>query len=483
MSTSFEHSLWLQHSWVNAKAQVGSDHFAVYDPASGERLANVSEADSAVVSAAVDAAFAAWPCWRDSASSLRQQYLAQWADALYQQRQLLAQIICRESGKVYREAEAEILSCRNTLLWYASECRRLQGEHIGSDNNLQRFTCKQSIGVTACITPWNFPAAAVVVKVGAALAAGCTVVLKPSEKTPLIALALAWLAHQAGFPAGSVNVVATSRPAIFAGALADPRVAMLSFTGSTAVGKHLYSQCAATVKRLSLELGGNAPFIVFDDCDINTAVEGLIGARFYNAGQICVGANRVYVQSGIYQHFATALATKVAALKVGAGHRASSDFGPLIDNAAAERLQAAVDDAIAKGAKRLCGGSADPENPRMYAPTVLSDMQDNMEACHREVFGPVACLYRFENEAEVLARANASPAGLAAYVYTAQQSRLFRMSKQLEAGTIGANATHVFADELPFGGVKQSGLGREHGSQCLEPFLETKSITMGIQTE
>lgn len=480
MGNAFEQSLWLRHSWINATPQDCAEHFAVYDPASGEQLAEVGEADSAAVSAAVDAAHAALPAWRDSPASLRQQCLQQWADALQQQQPFLAQLISRESGKVYREAEAEIRSCCATLLWYAGECRRLQGEYLGLHSELQRFTCKQSVGVTACITPWNFPAAAVVVKVGAALAAGCSVVLKPSEKTPLIALALAWLSQQAGFPPGSFNVIATSRPALFASALTDPRVAMLSFTGSTAVGKQLYCQCAATVKHLALELGGNAPFIVFDDCNIDAAVQGLISARYYNAGQICVGANRVYVQNALYDQFAAALADKVAALQVGAGLSARSNIGPLIDTAAATQLQALVDDAIAKGAKRLCGGSAATENPRMYAPTVLTEMQDNMDACHRELFGPVACLYRFETEAEVLARANASPAGLAAYVYSGQHPRLLRLSKQLEAGSIGANSSQLFADELPFGGIKQSGLGREHGNHCLEPFLETKSITLGL---
>ena len=471
--------LWLQHSWVNNTAQTATEKFAVYAPASGALLAEVSEASPATVNEAVDAAHQALPAWRNTPSQQREQTLRQWASSLSQHREYLATLICHESGKVYREAEAEIQACCNALHWYAGECRRLAGQYLGEDSTLQRFTCKQSIGVVACITPWNFPAAAVVVKVGAALAAGCTAVLKPSEHTPLIAMALAWLAQQAGLPAGCFNLIASSRPSVFSSALESPKVTMLSFTGSTAVGQQLYRQCAPTVKRLALELGGNAPFIVFEDSNIPLAVQGLMAARFYNAGQICVGANRVYVQQNIYEAFAAALCEQVRALQVGDGFQPHCQIGPLISKTAAERLQQLVDDACAQGASLLCGGELNPEQVQYYPPSVLTNMQDTMAACHQEIFGPVACLYRFQSEAEVLARANASPAGLAAYVYTGNSSRLMRVSHQLEAGTLGANSTQLFADNLPFGGIKQSGLGREHGAHCLDEYLETKSITIG----
>jgi succinate-semialdehyde dehydrogenase/glutarate-semialdehyde dehydrogenase len=336
--------------------------------------------------------------------------------------------------------------------------------------------------VVVCITPWNFPAAAVAVKAGAAILSGCTTIIKPSDETPLIALAFARLADEAGIPSGVFNVVPCKNPVAVGDALCQsPDVRMLSFTGSTKIGRQLYTACGNTVKRLALELGGNAPFIVFDDADIDKAVAAALGARFYNSGQICVGANRFLIQAGIYDSFAAQLAERVAALKPGSGLDESSDIGPMINRAATDRLTSLVDNATELGAQLLAGGKQDDKSSLFFQPTVLTKMTPDMAAYRTEIFGPVACLYEFDSEEQALQMGNDTQAGLSAYVYSSDKDRLLRFSAALEAGVVGANSSNIFSNDLPFGGVKQSGLGKEHGPQGLDEFVETKSICMGLQ--
>ena len=367
------------------------------------------------------------------------------------------------------------------MRWFADRARQQQGTTLpAQDSAQQNSTIKQPVGVVACITPWNFPAAAVIVKAGAAIATGCAAIVKPSEETPLIALALAQLADRAGLLAGVLNVIPCSDPTEVGDALCrSPDVRMLSFTGSTRVGRHLYAACGNTVKRLALELGGNAPFVVFDDADLDAALDGAMGARFYNSGQICVGANRFLVQNGIYDEFANELAARVKALTVGSGCDDSSDIGPMINRDAIERMQQVVAGSADLGATVLAGGEQQDGNSLFFLPTVLAGMTTGMPAWHTEIFGPVACLYAFASEAEALQLANDTEAGLAAYVYTGDAQRLAHFCADLEAGVVGANSTMIFSNDLPFGGIKQSGLGREHGFECLDEYLETKSICVG----
>jgi succinate-semialdehyde dehydrogenase/glutarate-semialdehyde dehydrogenase len=367
------------------------------------------------------------------------------------------------------------------LHWFTEQAARLDNGHPATGDDEQiNYVIRQPVGVVACITPWNFPAAAVIVKAGAAIVCGCAAIVKPSEETPLIALALAGLASDAGIPDGVLNVLPCQDPAAVGEALCqDPDVRMLSFTGSIAVGQRLYAACGATVKRLALELGGNAPFIVFDDADLDQALNGAMGARFYNSGQICVGANRYYIHDAIYDEFAEQIADRVQALTVGDGFADNTDIGPMINRAAVDRINGLVKDATASGAQVLAGGTQDDDASLFFPPTVLGNMQENMAAHAAEIFGPVVCLYRFSNEQEVLQLANATEAGLSAYVYTGNADRLEYFAEGLEAGVIGANSSNIFANDLPFGGIKQSGLGREHGPHCLDEYLELKSICRG----
>ena len=470
--------LLLTSGWIDGVGIDSARQFTVVNPATLQVVAEVSDLDASHVRDASAAASRALARWKDAPLEERLTAIHRWAELISRNVADLATIICAENGKPLREAKGEILQCAALLRWFAERAEYLQGTDLPTQDSGQRnSTIKQPIGVVACITPWNFPAAAVIVKAGAAIATGCTTIVKPSDATPLIALAFARLAERAGIPAGVYNVLPCKNPADIGHELCiSPDVRMLSFTGSTKVGKQLYVACGDTVKRLALELGGNAPFIVFDDADLEKALDGAVGARFYNSGQICVGANRYLVQQGIYTEFATRLAARVAKLRAGDGFDDASDIGPMINRAAIERLSRLVATATSMGAELLTGGGQDDTSTLFFQPTVLAAMTPDMPAYDAEIFGPIACLYEFSDEAEALQMANATQAGLAAYVYSSDARRLERCALALEAGVVGVNSAHIFANDLPFGGIKQSGLGREHGLDCLDEYVEIKSI-------
>ena len=475
--------LLLDSGWINGREAVAERRFAVTNPATQEAIASVSDLDASHAAAAIAAASTALREWRARPLAERAGLVLRWGELIESNAADLAAIICCESGKPLREARSEAFQCAALLRWYAQEVQRLHGETLPANAPGQRnCTIKQPIGVVGCITPWNFPAAAVVVKAGAAIVTGCTVVAKPSDETPLIALAIARLAADAGLPGGVFNVLPCKDPTAVGGELCrSPEVRMLSFTGSTSVGRQLYKACGDTVKRLALELGGNAPFIVFDDADLEMAVDGAVGARFYNSGQICVGANRFFVHSKVYEEFSEALAARVRNMRPGDGFDEASDIGPMINRAAIERLSGLVASASQMGARVLAGGGQDDADTLFFQPTVLTRMTKAMPAYTTEIFGPVACLYGFDGDQEVLELANDTHAGLAAYVYSGSTARLARFVEALEAGVVGANTVGIFSNDLPFGGIKQSGIGREHGLHCLDEYVETKSVCIGLQ--
>lgn len=474
-------ALLITAGWINGAAANSEQTFPVFDPATLEVVADVSDLGAVHTHDAIGAAKAALEAWKTSSVIERTTHVRGWADQIEANADDLATILCSENGKPYGQARGEALQCAALLRWFADAAELQHGEQYASPDGQQKnFTIKQAVGVVACITPWNFPAAAVAVKAGAAIVTGCTVVVKPSDETPLIALALAKLATQAGIPAGVVNIVPCKNPAAVGDALcASADVRMLSFTGSTKTGRHLYAACGATIKRLALELGGNAPFVVFADADLDKAVNDALGARFYNSGQICVGANRFLIQKEVYSAFARKLADRVSEMQAGNGFSESCDIGPMINRAAVDRLTYVVDSAVELGAEVLAGGGQDDPQTLFFQATVLANLSVEMPAYRTEVFGPVACLYEFSDEAEAIYLANDTDAGLSAYVYTNDQERLLRCSEALEAGVVGANSSNIFANDLPFGGMKQSGIGKEHGMQCLDEFVETKSICLG----
>jgi succinate-semialdehyde dehydrogenase/glutarate-semialdehyde dehydrogenase len=466
-------------------AQIGSawcaadagETIAVSDPATGETLGTVPNCGKAETLRAIEAAKVAFRQWSRLAAAERARLLERWHDLLVENREDLATIMTAEQGKPYPEALGEVGYGASFLKWFAEEARRVYGEVIpGQSSDRRIMVVRQPIGVTAAITPWNFPIAMITRKAGPALAAGCTMVVKPADLTPYCALALGVLAERAGIPAGVLNFVTGDAAEIGSTLCESPTVRKLSFTGSTRVGKILMRQCTDTVKRLSLELGGNAPLLVFDDADLDVAVDGAIASKFRNAGQTCVCANRIYVQSGIYDAFAHALTQKVLALKVGDGFSQGAQIGPLINEAALQKAESHVADALELGAELLCGGNRIGEPGRYFAPTVLSKVTQSMLITQEETFGPVAPLVRFETEEEVIDAANDTPFGLAAYVFTRDLARSLRVSESLEVGMVGLN-TGAFATEVaPFGGVKESGLGREGSRHGIEEFVEMKTI-------
>lgn len=464
----------LTNGWIGGSVVEAEKQFAVLNPATLETIAEVADLGASHTEDAVAAAKRALAAWRSTPLQRRIDTVLKWADLIEENAAELGDIIHLESGKPDAQARGEAMQCASLLRWFAAQAPALE-EASPPDNSGEQYnyTIKQPVGVVACITPWNFPAAAVAVKAGAALVTGCTVVVKPSEETPLIALALAKLATVAGLPDGALNVVPCKDPTAVGKVLCESAdVRMLSFTGSIKIGKQLYAACGNTVKRIALELGGNAPFIVFADADIEQALDGAMGARFYNSGQICVGANRYYVHSSIYEDFAARFAERVAAMP-------ADDIGPMINRAAVDRLNGLLDDARAAGAELLVGGRQQDQSSLFFAPTVLTNMNSAMQAREAEIFGPVACLYEFDDENDVLRQANDTEAGLSAYVYTSDRERLLRFARAMEAGVVGANSANIFANDLPFGGIKQSGLGREHGADCLDEYLEIKSICVG----
>ena len=464
--------------WTQADA---GGTFPVTDPASGAVIAQVPAMGAAETRRAIAAAERAWPAWRALTAAERAAILRRWHDLMLAAREDLAQLMTAEQGKPLAEARGEIGYAASFLEWFAEEGRRVYGEIIPPHQADRRLlVMKQPVGVCAAITPWNFPTAMIARKAAAALAAGCTMVVKPAEDTPLSALALAVLAERAGLPAGVLNVVTGAPEAIGAELTANPTVRKLSFTGSTEVGRRLMRQCAETVKRLSLELGGNAPFIVFDDADLEAAVAGAIESKYRNSGQTCVCANRLLVQSGIHDAFAARLAEKVAGLKVGPGAEPGVVQGPLINAAALAKVEAQLADALAGGARLLTGGHPHALGGTFFEPTVIAGVRPGMLVMREETFGPLAPILRFATEAEAIALANATEYGLAAYFYTRDLSRAFRVAEALEFGIVGLNTGIISTAVAPFGGIKQSGFGREGARQGIEEYLETKYLCVGL---
>jgi succinate-semialdehyde dehydrogenase/glutarate-semialdehyde dehydrogenase len=459
----------------------GATRFEVFDPATGQRLVDVANLGPAEAQAAIAAANKAWPAWRGKTAKERAAVLMKWFALLHQHADDLARIMTAEQGKPLAEAKGEVVYGASFLEWFAEEARRIYGETIPTTDNNKRFlVIKQPIGVCAAITPWNFPIAMITRKVAPALAAGCPVVIKPAEQTPLSALAVAELAQRAGMPAGVLNILtADAQASIDIGkVLCDSDVVRhLSFTGSTEVGRILARQCAPTIKKMSLELGGNAPFIVFDDADLDSAVEGAMISKYRNAGQTCVCANRLYAQDGIYDAFVAKLASKAAGIKVGNGFEAGVNQGPLIDAQALAKVEAHVADALAKGAKVVVGGTRIGE--RFYTPTVLADVTPQMLCAREETFGPVAPVFRFKTEAEAIELANNTEFGLASYFYSRDVGRIFRVGEALEYGMVGINTGLISTAEVPFGGVKQSGLGREGAHHGIDDYVEIKYLCLG----
>jgi succinate-semialdehyde dehydrogenase/glutarate-semialdehyde dehydrogenase len=458
----------------------------VIDPADQRRITDVPDSDATDAQAAADAAHAAFPAWRATPAKARAQILKRWLALINEHQEDLGRLISREQGKPFAEGKGEVLYAASYVEWFAEEAVRICGDVIAPPvAGRQMLAVKEAVGVVAVITPWNFPAAMIARKIAPALAAGCTVVAKPAEDTPLTALAFARLAELAGVPAGVLNVVCASRaqtPAVVDAWLADGRVRKISFTGSTPVGKHLARESAATLKKLSLELGGNAPFIVFDDADLDAAVSGLMAAKFRNGGQTCVCPNRVYVQDGVFEAFAAKLAARVGALKVGPATEADAQIGPMINARAVEKILLHITDAVAQGAKLLAGGIRVREElgPNYVAPTVLAEPSNAALVCSEETFGPVVPLFRFRTEDEAIALANDTPFGLAAYFYSQGVARIHRVAAALETGIVGINEGAVAAEAAPFGGVKESGYGREGSRHGLDDYLHFKYLCQGL---
>ncbi|HEY0329664.1 MAG TPA: NAD-dependent succinate-semialdehyde dehydrogenase [Rhodopseudomonas sp.] len=453
---------------------------AVFNPATGECIGAVPRFGADEAEEAVHAAGVAFRQWSKLLAKQRATLLRAWFDQIIAHRDELARLLTAEQGKPLAEAFGEIDYAASFVEFYAEEARRIYGETIPSHRaDARTLVIRQPVGVVAAITPWNFPAAMITRKVAPALAAGCTVVVKPAPETPFTALALGVLAQRAGIPAGVINVITGDAPAIGKVLTEHPLVRAISFTGSTAVGKILMRQAASTVKRVGLELGGNAPFIVFDDADLDAAVEGVMASKFRNMGQTCVCANRIYAQDGIHDAFVRKLTDKVAALKVGNGVDAGVTQGPLITMQAVDKVERHIADATAKGAKLVLGGKRHALGRTFFEPTVLSGVTTEMLITDEETFGPVAPVYRFSDEADVIAKANASPFGLAAYFYARDLGRVFRVAEALEAGMVGVNSALLGADVVPFGGVKQSGLGREGSRHGIEEYVDIKYIMLG----
>ncbi len=459
----------------------GATRFDVVDPATGLKLADVANLGAAEAEAAIAAADKAWPAWRAKTAKERHAVLMKWFALIVANADDLARILTAEQGKPLAEARGEVVYGASFIEWFAEEAKRVYGETIPSTDNGKRYlVLKQPVGVCAAITPWNFPIAMITRKVAPALAAGCPVVIKPAEQTPLSALALAELAQRAGMPAGVLNVVSAdgANSILVGNALcASDVVRHLSFTGSTEVGRILMKQCAPTVKKLSLELGGNAPFIVFDDADIDSAVEGAMVSKYRNAGQTCVCANRMYVQEGVYDTFIARLAEKARGIKVGNGFEPGINQGPMIDANAIAKVESHIADALAKGARVVVGGERIDE--RFFTPTVLADVSSDMLCTREETFGPLAPVMKFKTEAEAIALANDTEFGLASYFYSRDVGRIFRVGEALEYGMVGINTGLISVAEVPFGGVKQSGLGREGSHQGIEDYVEVKYLCLG----
>ena len=481
MLPSLSHPNLLQTgALINGQWLTAADHYAVVNPATGEALAQVAKAGADLAEQAVGAASQAYVTWRQTTAKHRAVILRRWADLMMVHQEDLAQLLTAEQGKPLAESRGEVAYAASFLEWFAEEGKRAYGDVIPSHKPDARIlVLKEPVGVVAAITPWNFPLAMVTRKLGPALAAGCTVVLKPSEETPLSAHALAVLGQEAGLPAGVINVVSGDVVAIGGAWMASEAVRKVTFTGSTRVGKLLMKQAADTLKKVSLELGGNAPFIVFDDADIDAAVTGAMASKFRNTGQTCVCVNRFFVQEGVYEAFTTRLADAVRALKVGDGTLPGMTQGPLINRAALDKVQKHVQDALGKGAQALCGGQPEALGGTFFQPTVLVNANAQMEMAHEETFGPVAACYKFSTEEEVIRLANATAFGLSAYFYSRDLARVWHVAEKLEVGIVGVNEGIISTENAPFGGVKESGMGREGSHYGLADYMEVKYVLMG----
>ena len=473
----FREQCYIDGEWVGADDK---STFAVYNPADGQQIGTVPSMGTAETRRAIETANAAWPAWRAKSAKERAAILRKWYDLMMANQEDLAILMTVEQGKPLAESRGEVAYGASFIEWFAEEGKRVYGDTIPAQSPDKRIVViKQPIGVCAAVTPWNFPNAMITRKAGPALAAGCTMVIKPASMTPYSALALCELAGRAGIPKGVISVVTGSAGVIGKELTTNPLVRKFTFTGSTEVGKKLMEQCASTVKKVSLELGGNAPFIVFDDADLDAAVEGAMASKFRNTGQTCVCANRIYVQDGVYEKFATKLGEKVGAMKVGNGLEAGVAQGPLIEKKAVEKVEEHIADALAKGAKVLTGGKRHEKGGQFFQPTVLTGVTPSMKITHEETFGPVAPLYRFKAENELIGLANDTEYGLAAYFYSRDIGRVWRVAEAIEAGIIGINVGIISTEVAPFGGMKESGIGREGSKYGMEEFLEVKYLCMG----
>lgn len=471
----FKNDAFIGGEWVQAS---GGKRFDVLDPATGDKLADVPDMGAEDARRAIEAASAAWPEWRALSARKRSRLLRRWHDLILENVDDLAQILTAEQGKTLRESRGEVAYGAAYVEWFAEEAKRISGDVLSSDSPDKRvLVLKQPIGVVAAITPWNYPSSMITRKVAPALAAGCTVVLKPAEDTPLSALALAELAARAGIPAGVFSIVTAKQGAEVGGEFtSNPLVRKISFTGSTAVGKLLMAQAAQTVKKVSLELGGNAPFIVFEDADLDAAAKAAFGSKYINSGQACICVNRVLVQESVYEAFIERLGDLVPRVKPGHGAAEGSTQGPLINQRAYDKVDSLVQDAVGKGARVVTGGKQHQAGSTFYEPTVLADVRPEMDCFTNEIFGPVMPVTKFSTEAEAIRMANDTPYGLAAYFFTRDASRMWRVGEALEYGMVGVNEGMGGAENIPFGGMKESGIGREGSKYGIDEYLEIKYL-------
>ena len=473
----FRQQCFIGGQWVNADSGETMD---VVNPANGETIGTMPAAGASETRRAIEAADAAWPAWRKLTAKERAAIIREWHDLVLANADDLAMLMTLEQGKPLAEAKGEIAYASWFIEWFAEEGKRAYGEVIPQTIADRRIVViKEPVGVVAAITPWNFPAAMITRKAGPALAAGCPIVLKPASSTPYTATALVELADRAGVPAGVINLLSGSAQAIGGEMTKNPTVRKLSFTGSTEIGKELMAQCAGTIKKVSLELGGNAPLIVFDDCDMDQAIRGAMASKYRNAGQTCVCANRILVQGGVYDEFSSRFALAVGELQVGSGLTEGVTQGPLIDMAAVEKVEEHIQDALAKGARLVVGGERHSLGGQFFRPTVLAGATTEMKVASEETFGPVAPLFRFETEDQAIEMANNTEFGLAAYFFSRDIGRIWRVSEALEYGMVGINEGIISTEVAPFGGYKESGLGREGAREGLHEFLETKYLCMG----
>lgn len=477
-SSLFRQQAYVDGAWLDAD---GGQTLEVNNPAGGEVLGTVPKMGAAETRRAIEAAERALPAWRDLTAKERSQTLRRWFELIMQNQEDLARLMTLEQGKPLTESRGEIAYAASFIEWFAEEAKRIYGDTIpGHQKDKRIIVIKQPIGVTAAITPWNFPAAMITRKAGPALAAGCTMVVKPASQTPFSALALAELAERAGIPKGVFSVVTGSAGDIGNELTANPIVRKITFTGSTEVGAKLMEQCAPGIKKVSLELGGNAPFLVFDDADLDEAVKGAMQSKYRNAGQTCVCVNRIYVQDGVYDAFAQKFQAAVEKLKIGNGLDDGVDVGPLIDDRAAAKVKEHIEDAVANGARVITGGKAHSLGGSYFEPTLMINVPHTAKVAKEETFGPLAPLFRFKDEAEAIALANDTEFGLAAYFYARDLGRVFRVAEALESGMVGVNTGMISTEVAPFGGVKSSGLGREGSKYGIEDYLEIKYLCLGL---